>query len=116
LLAVLGLTIPIMATLGLFSLTGGIRSLMGNTLSKLNGLMVMHEGAFAPVVSELPASMVDAIKGVHGVRVVAPEVWRFAPAIEGRNEVLRAAAKTLLRGGREPLSSLGSMIMIEGEI
>lgn len=32
LLAVLGLTIPIVAILGLFSLTQGIRSLMGNTL------------------------------------------------------------------------------------
>ncbi len=43
-LAVVGLTIPIVAILGLFSLTHGIRSLMGNTLASMNGLMVMRVG------------------------------------------------------------------------
>ena len=42
LLAVVGLTIPIVAILGLFSLTQGIRSLMGNTLSRMGGLIVMR--------------------------------------------------------------------------
>ena len=37
LLAVVGLTIPIVAILGLFSLTQGIRSLMGNTLARMDG-------------------------------------------------------------------------------
>ena len=54
-LAVLGLTIPIIAILGLFSLTGGIRTLMGNTLAKMNGLMVMRANSPAPVFSEVPA-------------------------------------------------------------
>ena len=42
LLAVVGLTIPILAILGLFSLTNGIRNLMGHTLARMNGLMVMR--------------------------------------------------------------------------
>ena len=62
-LAVLGLTIPIIAILGLFSLTGGIRTLMGNTLAKMNGLMVMRANSPAPVFSEVPASMADV--GTH---------------------------------------------------
>jgi putative ABC transport system permease protein len=39
-LAVLGLTVPILAILGLFSLTQGIRTLMGSTLAQINGLDV----------------------------------------------------------------------------
>ena len=56
-LAVLGLTIPIIAILGLFSLTNGIRTLMGNTLARMNGLMVMRANSPAPVFSEVPESM-----------------------------------------------------------
>ena len=55
LLAVVGLTIPIVAILGLFSLTHGIRTLMGNTLARMNGLMVMRANSPAPVFSDLPA-------------------------------------------------------------
>ena len=58
-LAVLGLTIPIIAILGLFSLTNGIRTLMGNTLAKMNGLMVMRANSPAPVFSDLPETMVE---------------------------------------------------------
>jgi putative ABC transport system permease protein len=115
LLAALGLTLPIMATLGLFSLTSGIRSLMGDTLSKLNGLMVMRAGAFAPVVSDLPANLAPALSAIPGVRLVAPELWRFAPPIEGRNELLKAAAGSIFGAAGESAASFGSMIMIEGE-
>ena len=41
-LAVLGLTIPVLAFLGLFSLSGGIRHLMGDTLAGMQNLMVLQ--------------------------------------------------------------------------
>ena len=59
LLAVMGLTIPIIAILGLFSLTNGIRTLMGSTLARMNGLMVMRANSPAPVFSDLPETIVE---------------------------------------------------------
>ena len=58
-LAVVGLTIPILAFLGLFSISRGIRDLMGSTLGKMQGLMVLRENSPSPVFSDLPADMVD---------------------------------------------------------
>jgi putative ABC transport system permease protein len=113
-LAVLGLTIPIIAILGLFSLTHGIRTLMGNTLARMNGLMVMRSNSPAPVFSEVPASMVEDARKIPGTRIVAPEVWKIAPPIEGRNLLARAATQLLIRKGDDRFSSFAETIMIEG--
>ena len=59
-LAVLGLTIPVLAFLGLFSLSGGIRHLMGDTLESMQNLMVLSANAPAPVLSDLPPGTGDA--------------------------------------------------------
>ena len=83
-LAVLGLTIPVLAFLGLFSLSGGIRHLMGDTLESMQDLMVLGANAPAPVLSDLPPGTGDALRKVPGVRVVAAEVWKVAPPIDGR--------------------------------
>ena len=106
LLAVIGLTIPIVAILGLFSLTHGIRTLMGNTLARMNGLMVMRANSPAPVFSDLPASMVDELRKIPGSRIVAPEVWKICPPIEGRNLLAQAAAQMLTKKGTDKLSWL----------
>src|SRR3954465_3685158 len=82
-LAVLGLTIPVLAFLGLFSLSGGIRHLMGDNLASMNNLMVLSATAPPPLLSDLPAETGDALRKVPGVRVVAAEVWKVAPPIDG---------------------------------
>ena len=112
LLAIVGLTIPILAILGLFSLTKGIRSLRGNTLARMKGLMVMGADVPAPVFSELPAGLAGKLRAVPGARIVAPEVWRIAPPLEGRNVLAHAAAEALeqahdgtARPGQHPGSS-----------
>ena len=115
LLAVVGLTIPIIAILGLFSLTHGIRTLMGNTLAKMNGLMVMRANSPAPVFSDLPASMADDLRKIPGTRIVAPEVWKICPPIEGRNLLARAATQLLTGKGDERFSSFAETIMVEGQ-
>ena len=114
LLAVLGLTIPIIAILGLFSLTNGIRTLMGNTLARMNGLMVMRANSPAPVFSDLPETMVEDLRKIPGTRIVAPEVWKLSPPIEGRNLLARAATKLLTGKGDQRFSSIAETIMIEG--
>src|SRR5271156_2346788 len=93
LLAVLGLTIPIVAILGLFSLTHGIRTLMGNTLARMNGLMVLRANSPAPVFSDLPATRRDEPRKAPGWRIVGQEAWKTSPPIEGRNLLAKAAAQ-----------------------
>jgi putative ABC transport system permease protein len=113
-LAVLGLTIPIIAILGLFSLTNGIRTLMGNTLARMNGLMVMRANSPAPVFSEVPESMIEDLQKISGTRIVAPEVWKISPPIEGKNLFARAATQLLVGKGDQRFSSIAETIMIEG--
>jgi putative ABC transport system permease protein len=114
LLAVMGLTIPVVAILGLFSLTSGIRTLMGNTLARMNGLMVMRANVPAPVFSDVPESIGDRLRKIPGTRIVAPEVWKISPPIEGRNLLARAATKFITGKGDERFSSFAETILIEG--
>jgi putative ABC transport system permease protein len=113
-LAVLGLTIPVLAFLGLFSISGGIRALMGNTLGQLQGVMVLRENSPTPVFSDLPAGLAEKLRAVRGVRVVAPEVWRIAPPIDGRGGFGAAAIGMLTRPREQGLRSLASTVTIEG--
>jgi putative ABC transport system permease protein len=115
-LAVLGLTIPVLAFLGLFSLSEGIRHLMGDTLASMQNLMVLRENAPAPVFSDLPPETGDALRKVPGVKVVAPEVWKVSPPIDGRGGGLGAAALGMLtRPKDQGFRSLLNMIAIEGQ-
>jgi len=115
LLAVVGLTIPIIAILGLFSLTNGIRTLMGTTLARMNGLMVMRANSPAPVFSDLPAKLVDDLRKVRGARIVAPEVWRICPTLDGKNLFARAATQLFTKKGAQRFSSFAETILIEGQ-
>jgi putative ABC transport system permease protein len=115
LLAVVGLTIPIIAILGLFSLTNGIRTLMGTTLEKMNGLMVMRANTPAPVFSDLPAKQVEDLRKIRGARVVAPEVWRICPTLDGKNLFARAATQLFTKKGDQRFSSFAETILIEGQ-
>ncbi len=91
-LALVGLSIPILGVLGLFCLSNGLRDLVGDTLSRIEGLIILRENAPSPVFSHLPASLADDLKRLPGVRAVAPEVWGIAPPIEGRGMLANALA------------------------
>ncbi len=115
-LAILGLTIPVLAFLGLFSLSAGIRHLMGDTLAGMNDLMVLRENALAPVFSDLPPETGDALRKIPGVKVVATEVWKTSPPIDGRGGPgLGAAIGMFTRPRDEGLKNLVKMIAIEGQ-
>jgi putative ABC transport system permease protein len=113
-LAVVGLTIPVLAFLGLFSITRGIRDLMGSTLESMQGLMVLRENAPAPAFSDLPADLVATLKGIPGVRVVAPQVWRIAPPIDGRGGLASTAIGMLTRPREQTVRNLLNTIVVEG--
>src|SRR5271156_4588600 len=87
-LALVGLSIPILGMLGLFSLSNALRDLVGTTLSRIEGLIILRENAFSPVFSRLPAGLSAELFRMPGVRAVAPEVWGIAPMIEGKGMVM----------------------------
>jgi putative ABC transport system permease protein len=88
-LALIGLSIPILGVLGLFSLSAGLRNMVGDTLSQIEGVIVLSENSPSPVASSMTTEVVDKIRAIPGVRSAAPEVWRLAPDIEGRGMTSR---------------------------
>lgn len=92
-LALIGLSIPVLGVMGLFSLSGGLRNMVGDTLSKVEGVMVIRENSPSPVFSQLPTEMGPRLRKVPGVRVVAPELWGVSPSIEGQNMIGGLLAK-----------------------
>ncbi len=112
-LAVVGLSIPIFGVLGLLSLSAGVRTMMGNTFSQMPGILVLRENILAPVASDLPASLVDRLRPIPGVRVVAPEVWKLSPTIDGRSLFARSAME-MFGGARMPTRSFDQLTAVEG--
>jgi putative ABC transport system permease protein len=82
-LGLVGLSIPVFGVLGLFSISAGLRGLVSNTLGQIQGVMVIRESAPTPVFSDLPADLAGRLRQVAGVRVVAPEILKVAPSVEG---------------------------------
>ncbi len=114
-LALVGLSIPVLGVLGLFALSGGIRNLLGETLAQVHGILVLRENAPSDIYSDLPAEMAEALRRVPGVRVVAPQIWKIAPSIEGRSLFARTAADFLARPRAQPLQGLLNLVQIEGK-
>ena len=88
-LALIGLSVPILGVMGLFSVSNGLRDLVGDTLSRIEGVMIIRENVPSPVFSTLPASLADDLRRLPQVRAVAPEVWGIAPNIEGQGMLVR---------------------------
>jgi putative ABC transport system permease protein len=114
-LALLGLSIPVVGVLGLFSLSDGIRTLVGDTLAQVQGILVLRENAPTDLFSELPSGMAEQVRQVPGVRVVAPQVWKFAPPIEGRSVFARATADFIVKSRGPRLEGLLNLAQIEGQ-
>ena len=114
-LAIAGLSIPVLGILGLFSLSNGIRELLGNTLAQVQGILVLRENVPMDLFSELPSAMAERLRAVPGVRVVAPQIWKLAPDIEGRSLFSRGASSLLGSTRQPPLQSLLDLVEIEGQ-
>ena len=83
----MGLSIPILGVLGLFSVSNGLRDLVGETLGGIEGLIVLSDNAPSPVFSNVPPELADQLRKMPKVRAVAPELWGIAPPIEGRGMI-----------------------------
>jgi putative ABC transport system permease protein len=86
-LALVGLSIPVLGVLGLFALSNSLRDLVGDTLGGIEGLIILNDNALSPVLSNVPARLADDLRKMPKVRAVAPEVWGLAPPIEGRGMI-----------------------------
>lgn len=89
LLALIGLSIPILGVVGLFSLSKGLRLLVGNTLNQVQGVIVLRNNSPSPAFSDIPADLPDKVRGVPGVKIVSPELWGISPPIENTNLIAR---------------------------
>ena len=107
-LALIGLSVPILGVLGLFSVSQGLRNMVGDTLSRVEGVMIVRENTPSPVFSELPADLGERIRKVPGVRVVAPELWKIAPSVEGKGII------NSLRAGKGIVGALDQPV-VQGE-
>jgi putative ABC transport system permease protein len=114
-LALVGLSIPILGVLGLFSISGGLRNLVDDTLSKIQGVMVIRDNVPSPVFSSLPAADRDKIAAIPGVRVVAPEVWQIAPEINGSRLFGRTMGQILSGNKGQAFKSLLDATVIQGQ-
>jgi putative ABC transport system permease protein len=114
-LAFMGLSIPVLGVLGLFSLSEGIRSLLGDTLAQIQGIIVLRENAPSDLFSDLPATLAESLRKIPGVRAVAASVWKIAPPIEGRSLFAGSPANLLVRPSAESLKGLLNLVQIEGE-
>ena len=115
-LALVGLSIPILGVLGLFCVSGGLRNLVGDTLSQIEGVLVLRENALSPVFSDLPASLGERIAKIPGVRVVAAELMKVAPEVEGRT-MIRNVTSGLLSGAskEQRMQTIFDQPIIQGQ-
>ncbi|CAN5668716.1 ABC transporter permease [soil metagenome] len=114
-LALVGLSIPILGVLGLFSLSGGLRNLVGDTLSQIQGLMIVRENALSPVFSDLPANLEERIAAVPGVKVVAPEILKTSPTIEDRNTFVRASEFLKAKTEEQRIQTVFDQPIVQGQ-
>jgi putative ABC transport system permease protein len=113
-LALIGLSVPILGVLGLFSVSDGLRSLVGDTLGKIKGVMVLRENVPTPVFSHLPASLGDRLRAIPGVRSVAPEVWGLPRKI-GNVSLVARSLDFLTKGKEERMQGFLDATVIQGQ-
>ncbi len=114
-LALVGLSVPILGVIGLFSVSDGLRNLVGNTLDKIKGVMVLRENVPTPVFSKLPANLADKLWAVPGVRAVAPELWGLPPTIEDVSLIPRNPLEFLQKTKEQKIQSFLDATVIQGQ-
>ena len=89
-LALIGLSIPVLGVVGLMSLSNGLRGLVGDTVKQVQGVMLLRTNTPSPVFSDIDSKLADEIRKIPGVKNVASEFWRVAPPVDNTSMVLRS--------------------------
>ncbi len=114
-LALVGLSVPILGVLGLFSVSDGLRNLVGSTLDKIKGVMVQRENTPTPVFSKLPVGLKEKLEAIPGVAAVAPELWGLPPTIEDMSLIPRNMVDFLQKSKEQKIQSLIDATVIQGQ-
>lgn len=86
-LSVLSLTVAIGGMVGLYSIAGGIDTLVTKTFQLIPGLLVQQRGAPIPIFSSLPAAWEAELEAMPGVSVVNPEIISRVNVINGKTVI-----------------------------
>jgi putative ABC transport system permease protein len=113
-LALVGLSVPILGVLGLFCVSDGLRNLVGNTLDKITGVVVLSENVPTPVFSHLPASLADRLRAIPGVRAVAPELWGL-PSTVGKVSLIAKTSDFLMKNPEQRMQSFLDTTIVQGQ-
>ena len=114
-LALVGLSVPILGVLGLFSVSDGLRNLVGNTLDQIKGVMVLRENVPTPVFSKLPANLAERLWKIPGIKAVAPEVWGLPPTIEDVSLIPRNPLEFLQKSKEQKIQSFLDATIVQGQ-
>ncbi len=114
-LALVGLSVPILGVLGLFSVSDGLRNLVGNTLDQIKGVMVLRENVPTPVFSKLPANLEEKLRAIPGVRAVAPEVFGLPPTIEDVSLIPRNPIEFFNKTREQKIQSFLDATIVQGQ-
>ncbi len=112
-LGLVGLSISVVGVLGLYSLSGGLRTLVADTLGQIQGVMIVRENVPTPVFSDLPASLGERVRRIPGVRAVAAELWKIAPPVEGNGFIQNLSRSVGPQTG--PVKSFWNVNLVMGE-
>jgi putative ABC transport system permease protein len=88
---------------------------MGNTLGQVHGILVVRQNVPGPIFSDLPAELAETLRKIPGVRVVAPEVWKVAPSIEGRSILARSAISFMTKQREQRPQGIFDTLVVEGQ-
>ena len=83
-LSTLGLAVAIAGMVGLFSIAGGLDSVVRRTFDQIPGLLVQQQGAPLPLFSTLPAKWEQKIEQIPGVRTVEAQVFCRVNQLDGK--------------------------------
>ncbi len=78
-LALVGLSIPVLGCSGYSAVSNSLRNLVGDTLGGIEGLVVLSDNALSPVFSNVPASLPDELRKMPTMRAVAPRSGAWPP-------------------------------------
>jgi putative ABC transport system permease protein len=93
-LSVMALVIGVVTIISMVSVTAGIRSMVTDALSSMNGIMVWEKDALDQPWSHIPADYEQKIEAISGVRAAFPEVYAFVNEIDGE----KAQGSSLMMG------------------
>jgi putative ABC transport system permease protein len=102
LLCLVLLTMVLSGTIGLISLSSGMRNTVTKALKKLEGIAVIAKGSADPIFSHLPVSLGEKIRSIEGVSAVSPEIWGIVARLDGQSPLTKGWFSAAGFGGIDP--------------